>query len=82
MTEHHNTEIAGIQVDLAERAYGAWRRAESESERLLQCWFAAVGPDLDPAYLAYRAALDREQAAANALVPFRRQEGVGSPLTA
>ncbi len=44
MTEHHDTEIAGIQVDLVERAYGAWRRAETESERLLQCWLPLQAP--------------------------------------
>ena len=71
MTEKHETSIAAIRVRLAARAYIAWRRAESESERLLHTWFAATGADEAPAYLAYCSALDREEAAARALAPYR-----------
>jgi hypothetical protein len=73
MNDNHENviDMAAIRVRLADRAHEVWRRAESESERLLHTWFAATSADEAPAYLAYRAALDREEAAARALAPYR-----------
>ena len=71
MTDYSDTAIVDIRNRLADRAYDAWRRAESESERLLHTWFAATSADEASAYLAYRTALDREEEAALALAPHR-----------
>jgi hypothetical protein len=78
MNDSHTDEIAEIRRRLADGAYRAWRQAECETERLLHTWFAAAGPGEGPAYLAYRAALDREEAAALALVPYRGTVRAGS----
>jgi hypothetical protein len=69
MAEHRSTAITSDRGP-AELAYHAWRCAETESERLLHIWFAAASPNRGQAYVAYRASIDREEAAANALVPF------------
>ena len=42
----------------------AWRDAREEAAELFACWRAAPG---GPAYVAYRAAQDREDAAQDAL---------------
>jgi hypothetical protein len=65
---------ADISVDLAdlgvrplEDDHLVWFSAELESGRALQAWFASSGPGEAAAYATYRAALDREEAAARAL---------------
>jgi hypothetical protein len=60
-------EIAEIGVRLLDDAYLVWRNAEVECERMLETWRAASRGRSDGAYLAYQAALDREQAAAHDL---------------
>ena len=60
-------EVAKIGVRLIDDAYLAWFGAESESETMLRDWFAATGERRDSAYLAYLAALDREEASARDL---------------
>jgi hypothetical protein len=47
--------------------YAAWRDAERESEQALHAWFDGMGRASIDAYFVYRAALDREGAAAREL---------------
>jgi hypothetical protein len=49
---------------LVDDAHMTWVAAEVESEHALRAWFDAATPEGAGAYLAYRAAVDREQAAA------------------
>lgn len=67
MTNNVDTEVAGIDVRLLDDAYLAWFSAESACEGALHAWFEAAGAERSPAYLSYRAALDREEAAARDL---------------
>jgi hypothetical protein len=60
-------ELASIGVRLLDDAYLAWLTAESESEMALRDWWQGRGSDQTKAYAAYRAALDREEAAAHDL---------------
>jgi hypothetical protein len=57
-------ELAEIAIRLLDDAYLAWLTADSECGRALDAWFEAAGRDRATAYLSYRAALDREEAAA------------------
>lgn len=41
-----------------------WTAAEAESGHALRAWFTATASDRTAAYLAYHAAVDREEAAA------------------
>ena len=61
-----NTEngIATLGIRLLVDAYVAWSRAEDESEQTLHAWFHTAGERAATTYLSYRAALDREEAAA------------------
>jgi hypothetical protein len=67
MIEEVDTNVAEIGVRLLDDAYLAWFSAESESEAALRAWFASVGIERASMYLAYRAAADREEAAARDL---------------
>jgi hypothetical protein len=67
MIENVDTTVAEIGVRLLDDAYLAWFSAESECEGALHAWFQARGALRRNAYLAYRAALDREEAAARDL---------------
>ena len=58
-------ELAVIGVRLIEDAYLAWDAAEFEAEEALRAWFDGLGGER--AYHAYRAAVDREEAAARDL---------------
>ncbi|MBV9714341.1 MAG: hypothetical protein JOZ64_03095 [Solirubrobacterales bacterium] len=62
-----DTELAAIGVRLFDDAYLAWFSAESESENALRAWWESTGSRRSTAYAAYRAALDREEAAARDL---------------
>lgn len=66
MIENLENELAQIGVRLLDDAHLAWLTAESECERALHAWFDGGG-DRTHAYFAYRAALDREEAAAHDL---------------
>jgi hypothetical protein len=57
-------EVAAIGIRLLEDAYLAWAAAASESEQALHAWLEPVGSRRAMAYPVYRAALDREEAAA------------------
>jgi hypothetical protein len=67
MIDNTQTEVASIGVRLLDDAYLAWFGAESECEQALRAWFQAARDQNATAYLAYRAALDREDAAARDL---------------
>jgi hypothetical protein len=67
MLESTEAEVAMIGVRLIDDAYLAWFYAESEAETMLRGWFQATGERRKVAYLAYRAALEREEAAARDL---------------
>lgn len=67
MIENVDTTVAEIGVRLLDDAYLAWFSAESECEGALRGWSQSVGSQRAAAYLAYRAALDREEAAARDL---------------
>jgi hypothetical protein len=59
--------LAVIAVRVLDDAHMTWVAAEFDSEHALRVWFDA-GPQQDAgAYLAYRAAADREEAAARDL---------------
>ena len=58
---------AVIAVRVLDDAHMAWVAAEVESEYALRAWFEAGQPQRAEAYLAYRAAVDREDAAARDL---------------
>jgi hypothetical protein len=67
MIENGETAVAEIGVRLVDDAYLSWFSAESECEKALHAWFEACAGQRKGAYLAYRAALDREEAAARDL---------------
>jgi hypothetical protein len=67
MIENIDTTVAEIGVRLLDDAYLAWFSAESECEAALRAWYDAAGSSRASAYLSYRAALDREAAAATDL---------------
>lgn len=77
MTEHLNSEIAAIGIRLVDDAYMAWLSSETDSENALQAWIKAAGANRDTAYQAYRAALDREEAAA---LDLQRLSELAQPL--
>jgi hypothetical protein len=56
-----------IAVRVLDDAYMTWVAAEVESEHALRAWFDTGAPQGAGAYVAYRAALDREEAAARDL---------------
>jgi hypothetical protein len=62
-----SAELAAIGVRPLEDAHLVWFTAELESGRALRAWFASSGTGEAAAYAIYRAALDREEAAARAL---------------
>jgi hypothetical protein len=67
MTETLGHAVAEIGVRLLDDAYMAWFAAEGECERTLRAWFDRTSGSQSAAYCAYRAALDREEAAAHDL---------------
>jgi hypothetical protein len=67
MLESTEAEVAMIGVRHSDDAYLAWFYAEDEAETILRGWFQATGERRKVAYLAYRAALEREEAAARDL---------------
>lgn len=58
-------DVAAIGIRLLDDAYAAWAAAEGECECALRAWQESHRPPA--AYPAYRAALDREEAAARDL---------------
>jgi hypothetical protein len=62
-----DAEVAEIGVRLLDDTYMAWLVAESECGHALHDWFERTADIRADAYFAYRAALDREEAAARDL---------------
>ncbi len=67
MTCTADQETAEIGVRLLDDAHIVWLTAQGECEHALRDWFDATPRDLDATYFRYRAALDREEAAARDL---------------
>ena len=69
MRTNRNTsyDLAVIAVRVLDDARMTWVAAEVDSEHALRAWFDAATPEGGDAYLAYRAAVDREEAAARDL---------------
>ena len=57
-------EVASIGLRLVDEAYMSWRTAEIQCQTALHAWLDARPRDRAEANWVYRAALDREQAAA------------------
>jgi hypothetical protein len=60
-------DLAVVAVRVLDDARMTWVAAEAESEDALRAWFDAGAPQAAGAYHAYRAAADREEAAARDL---------------
>ena len=67
MTRTLEQETAEIGVRLLDEAHIVWLGAQSECENALRDWFDSTPRDRDATYFRYRAALDREEAAARDL---------------
>jgi hypothetical protein len=67
MTEELAREVAKIGVRLLDEAYMMWFAAESECEQALRVWSTGSSRGGAEVYWTYRAALDREEAAARDL---------------
>ncbi|HEY2201831.1 MAG TPA: hypothetical protein VGH56_08080 [Solirubrobacteraceae bacterium] len=69
MRVNRNTsnELAVIGVRLLDDAHMTWVVAESEAGHALRAWCKGAPSHRDAAYHAYRAAADREEAAARDL---------------
>ena len=57
-------ELAEIGIRLLDEAHVAWQRAELECELALEAWREGPPRQSTDRYFSYRAALEREQAAA------------------
>jgi hypothetical protein len=60
-------DLAEIAIRLLDDAYISWRRAQLECHQALRAWLDTGGRSGVAADFAYRAALDREEAAARDL---------------
>lgn len=60
-------ELAEIGIRLLDEAHVAWQRAEFDCEQTLRAWYEGPPRAATELYLSYRAALDREHAAARDL---------------
>ena len=67
MSEKETQEVAAVGIRLLDDAHAVWVAAEAECGYALEAWFAAARADRAGAYYVYRAALDREEAAAHDL---------------
>jgi hypothetical protein len=67
MAQRISREVARIGIGLIDEAYVSWCTAQLQCENALRAWFEASPRDRAEANCAYRAALDREQAAARNL---------------
>ena len=67
MMDEIDTDIAAIGVRLFDDAYLAWFSAEDETKRAFRAWSDGSASTRATSYAAYRAALDREEAAARDL---------------
>jgi hypothetical protein len=75
MIDNAQVEVPTTEARLLDDAYLAWFSAESECESTLRGWFRAPDDLSAGAYLAYQAALDREESAARDLERVWRLSG-------
>jgi hypothetical protein len=64
MTDDTYREAAGSKLRQPQDLHAVWAAAEAACAQALHCWFQAEPGGRGVAYHAYRAALDREAAAA------------------
>ena len=64
MARRISGEVASIGLRLVDEAYMSWRTAEIQCQTALRAWLDARPLDRAEVNCVYRAALDREQAAA------------------
>jgi len=64
MTEKPQNDPTADSLRLSGDAYQAWSAAARDSEHALDAWLVAPPRDQPTLYAAYRASLDREEAAA------------------
>jgi hypothetical protein len=67
MARRMSTEVASVEIRLIDEAHMSWCTAQVQCETALRAWFEAGPHDRAEANCVYRAALDREQAAARDL---------------
>ena len=67
----YTAQTARLRARLAGDAYSLWRAAQDESAEALERWFSAPRGDRRREYDTYRAALEREEAAARSLEQLR-----------
>jgi hypothetical protein len=78
VTRHHIDVLAAVATvgtRLADGAFHAWQAAHIECDLALRAWDAAGPGRTATAHVAYRAALDREEAAARDLEELCRLAG-------
>jgi hypothetical protein len=64
MARRISSQVASVGIGLVDEAYMSWRTAQMQCQDALRAWFEARPRDRADANSVYRAALDREQAAA------------------
>lgn len=74
MTEKLQPESTPAMAGDVETAHRGWVEAAGEAKRALHAWLDGAGRDQRSLYVVYRAALDREEAAAREL---ERLSGAG-----
>ena len=67
MGENDTQEVAAVGIRLLDDVHATWLSAEAECGHALQAWFEATSGQRTGAYNVYRAALEREEAAARDL---------------
>jgi hypothetical protein len=67
MARRMSREVASVEIRLIDEAHMSWCTAQVQCETALRAWFEAGPHDRAEANCVYRAALDREQAAARDL---------------
>jgi hypothetical protein len=67
MARRMSREVASVEIRLIDEAHMSWCTAQVQCETALRAWFEAGRHDRAEANCVYRAALDREQAAARDL---------------
>jgi hypothetical protein len=67
MARRMSRELASVEIRLIDEAHMSWCTAQVQCETALRAWFEAGPHDRAEANCVYRAALDREQAAAHDL---------------
>jgi hypothetical protein len=67
MARRMSREVASVEIRFIDEAHMSWCTAQVQCETALRAWFEAGPHDRAEANCVYRAALDREQAAAHDL---------------